>query len=134
MVERSARLAIFAARGISGGDHRDDYFDDLVDHVERAAGGAGESEFDDEPGEGSVVFPRVARDAGVFRSVDCGRGDAHADHFWIDGDSLYRYEPAGSGVLHVEAAEVCDWDVSFWFHHFVGLDDYHRNVYSRAGM
>src|SRR5579872_3235620 len=132
MAEGSARLAVSATHGVSSRDHRDYYFDDLVDHVECSSRRAGKSESDHEPGEGSVVFPRLAGNAGLFRSVDCRRSDAHTHHFWLDGDSLYRYEPAGRGVLHLEAAEVCDWHISFRVHCVVGFDDYHRNFYPRA--
>src|SRR5580693_4287860 len=134
LAEGSACLAFSAAHGVSCRDHRDYYFDDLVDHLECPSGRAGESESDDEPGEGTVVFPWVAGNARLLRSVDCRGGDAHAHHLWFDGDSLYRYEPAGRGVLHVEAAEVCDWDFSFRVHCAVGVDDHYRDVYSRAGL
>ena len=30
----------------------------------------------------------------------------------LDGDSLHRYEPAGQRLLHLEAAQVFDFDVS----------------------
>src|SRR5271169_5424639 len=132
MAEGSARLAIFAARRISCGNHRDHHPDDLVHHLECASGRTGEPESDHEPCQGAVVFSRLAGNVGVFRSLDCRGGDAYAHHLWLDGDSLYRYEPAGSGLLHVETAQVCDRHISFWVHCAVGLDDYHRNFYTRT--
>src|SRR5580704_15306046 len=109
MVERSTRLAVSAARGVSRGHRRHHYLDDLVDHVERAFGRACESQSNDEPCESAVVFPRLAGNACLLRSVDRRGGDAHAHHLWPNGDSLYRYEPAGRGLLHLEAAQICDW-------------------------
>src|ERR1700747_55587 len=78
LAEGNSRLAVPAAGGVSRGYHRHDYFDDLVDHPERAAGRAGESESDNESGEGAMVFPGPARNAGVLRSVDRRGGDADA--------------------------------------------------------
>src|ERR1700689_4590395 len=101
MVEGGARLAVFAARGISRRHHRHDYFDDLVDHLERAFGRAGESQPDNESCEGSVVFPRLTGNVGLLRSMDRWGGDAHTDHLWPDGDPVHRYEPAGRGLLHL---------------------------------
>src|SRR5271169_2540138 len=134
MAERSARLAVFAACGISRRDHRDHHPDDLVYHLKCAFGRTCESQFDDESGKGAVVLPRLTGNASLFRSVDCRGGDAHAHYLWLDGDSLHRYEPAGRGVLHLEAAQVCDWHISFWIHCPVGFDDYHRDFYSGTRM
>ena len=66
--QRSPRLALPAAHRVSGGHHRHRHPDGLVDHAERAARRAGESDPDDEPVEGAVVLPRPAGDAGVLRS------------------------------------------------------------------
>jgi hypothetical protein len=41
MAERNSRLAVSAARGISGRHHRHHHSDGLVDHAERAAGRTG---------------------------------------------------------------------------------------------
>ena len=56
---------------------------------ERPARRTGESQPDHESGEGSVVFPRTAGDARLFRSLDRRRGDADGNHRRPDGDSIH---------------------------------------------
>ncbi len=69
-----------------------------------------------------------------FDPVDRGRGDADDDHRRADGDSVHRYQSAGQRLLHVEAAQVLDFDISVRLHRSVGLDDPDRNVHSRPGL
>jgi len=82
--------------------------------AECAARGTFQSERHDEPSEGPVVLPGSAGNAGLFRPVDGRRGDAHADHCGIDGDSLYRREPSWERLLHLSAAPLRDLDISLW--------------------
>ena len=88
----------------------------------------------DEPLQGAVVLPRAAGDAGVLRPVDGRRGDAVADHRRADGDSLYRRQPAGQRLLHVQAAEIRHPHVHFRLHRAVGFDDRDRHDDPRARM
>src|SRR5258708_7706962 len=134
MAERNSRVAISVAHRVSGHHHRHHYPDDLVHHAECATGRAGEPELDHEPGQGALVLSRPPGNAGVFRSLDCRRGDADPDHHWADGDSLYRYQPAGQWLLHVAAAQVCHTYVPLRLYCAVGLDDHHRYLHSRTGV
>jgi len=54
------------------------------------------------PAKAPVVFPRPAGNAGVLRPVDRRRSHADTDHHRTDGDSLYRYQPEGQRLLHLE--------------------------------
>ena len=101
---RSPRLAVPAAHRVSGGDHRHDHSDGLVDHAERAAGRAGQPHADDESVEGAVVLPGPAGNAGLLRPVDGRRGDALADHRGADGDSVHRHQSAGQRLLHLTSS------------------------------
>ena len=70
LAKRSSRLALFAARRISGRDDCHHHSDGVVDHAECASGRALQSELDHEPCEGALVLPGIAGDAGVLRSMD----------------------------------------------------------------
>ncbi len=85
----SAYLAIPAARGVGGRDNCYRTADGVVALAERAVGRTFESQRDDESGEGAVVFPGIAGNAGVFRSMDRGRDYAHVDHRRADGGAVY---------------------------------------------
>jgi len=49
------------------------------------------------PGESAVVFPRLAGNAGLLRSLDRRGGHAHPNHRRPDGHSLYRHQPSCAG-------------------------------------
>ena len=46
------------------------------------------------PAKAPVVFPRATGNAGLLRSMDCGRRHADDHHCRPDGHSLCRHEPA----------------------------------------
>src|SRR4051812_47952353 len=98
--QRAARLALSAARRVSGRADRHRNPDRLVDYVERATGRTSQSEPHDEPVESAMVFPWIAGDAGLLRSLDCRRYDARFNHRRFNGYSVYRHESAGFRLLH----------------------------------
>src|SRR5260370_206332 len=61
-------------------------------------------------------------------------GNARADQRRIHGDGVYRHQPIALQLLHLEAAQICHWNFSLRLHHPVGLDDFHRRIYSRPRM
>jgi len=122
------------ARGIPGRYHRHHHLDGLVHHFERTSRRTGKPQPHHEPGESTVVFPRLAGNAGLLRSLDRGGGHAHPDHRRPDGHSLHRYQPAWRRLLHLEAAQVCHRNISLRLHHLVGFDDFHRHVYPRPRL
>src|SRR5215467_8290579 len=134
LAKGSPCLAVPAAYGVPGGHHRHHHPYGVVHHFERSSGGTGEPELNDEPGEGTLVFPRATGNAGLLRPVDCWRGYAHADYFRPHGHSVHRYESSRLRLLHLEAAQVCDLHISLRICHFVGLDDCHRYIHPRARL
>src|SRR5258706_6452754 len=134
MAEGSPRVDIFAADGISGSNHCHDHLDGVVDHFECAIGRTGEPKLNDESRESALVFSRATGNAGVLRSLDCRRGHADAHHFWTDGDSVYRHQPCGMRLLHLETAQVCHRNISFWIYRPVGVNDLHWDLHSRPWL
>src|SRR5438309_1597822 len=134
LAKGSPRLALSPADRVSGRHHRHHHPDGLVDHAERAARRTRQSEPDHESGQGPLVLPRLAGNAGLFRSMDRWRGHADPHHRRINGDSIHRHQPEGQRLLHLEAAPLCDLHIPVRLHHSVGLDDHHRHLHSRARL
>ena len=131
---RSSHLAVPDAHRVRRRDSGHRAADGLVAHAERAARRAVQSQRDHESGQGAVVFPGLAGDAGLFRSVDGRRGDAHADHRGLDGHSVYRRQSARQRLLHLQAAQIRHLDVLRRLYRLVGGDDRHRHVHTRPWM
>ena len=130
LAEGSPRLAFSAAHGIPGCHHCHDHPDGMVHHVERAVGRTGEPKPDHESRESALVFSRPAGNAGVFRSVDSGRGYAYAHHYRADGDSVHRHQPVWLRLLHMEPAQVCYRNFSLWLCRLMGFHDRDWDFYS----
>ena len=79
--------------------------DRLVDLPQGAARAAGQPGQHAEPVEGAVVFPRAPGNARLLRSLAGGRGAAGADHRRADLHSVYRPQPQGERLLHLQRAQ-----------------------------
>ena len=89
---------------------------------------------DAEPVEGPVVLPGSAGDAGLFRSVDGGRGAAEHGRRRADGDSVHRLQQEGERLLHDRRAEVQLHHVSVRLFGAVGHADRAGHVLARAEL
>ena len=101
---RSSHLAVPDAHGIPGSHHHHRHPDGLVAHTQCASRRAFQSQRHHESGEGPLVFPRPAGNARLFRSLDCRRGHADADHRRPHGRAVHRHQSARQRLLHLSSS------------------------------
>ena len=113
-------------------DHRG--ADHLVADHQCAAGRAPQPDPHAQSVQGALVLPGPAGDAGVLRSLVCGRGAAQLHHRGPDADSVSSISTQGQRLLHLQRAQVRDSDFLLRLPRAVGLVHHHRNLFPRPRM